>query len=73
MVVNPETAKHLGLKEGDLVKVVSATNPSGEWDLGAGNKKPMIGKVVFILTCVQHGTIPALLSTFKIPPNPHRR
>jgi tetrathionate reductase subunit A len=50
ILVNPEDAKRLGLKEGDLVKVVSATNPLGEWDLGAGNKKPMIGKVVFTQT-----------------------
>jgi tetrathionate reductase subunit A len=27
-------------------RVVSATNPRGEWDLGAGNVKPMVGKVV---------------------------
>lgn len=32
------------------MKVVSATNPSGEWDLGAGNKKLMTGKVVFTQT-----------------------
>jgi tetrathionate reductase subunit A len=50
ILVNPEDAKRLGLKDGALVKVVSATNPSGEWDLGAGNKKPMIGKVTFSQT-----------------------
>lgn len=50
VLVNPVDAKRLGLKDGDLVKVVSSTNPSGEWDLGAGNKKPMIGKVVFTQT-----------------------
>ena len=50
ILVNPEDAKRQGLKDGDLVKVVSATNPSGEWDLGAGNKKPMIGKVIFTQT-----------------------
>ncbi len=50
ILVNPEDAKRLGLKDGDLVKVVSATNPSGEWDLGAGNKKPMVGKVLLTQT-----------------------
>jgi anaerobic selenocysteine-containing dehydrogenase len=50
ILVNPEDARRLGLKDGDLVKVLSATNPSGEWDLGAGNKKLMIGKVLFTQT-----------------------
>jgi anaerobic selenocysteine-containing dehydrogenase len=50
ILVNPEDAKRLGLKDGDTVKVVSATNPSGEWDLGAGKKKPMIGKVALTQT-----------------------
>ncbi|AFM27969.1 molybdopterin-dependent oxidoreductase [Desulfomonile tiedjei] len=49
-LVNPEDAKRLGLKNGDLAKVVSASNPSGEWDLGAGNKKLMVGKVIFTQT-----------------------
>jgi anaerobic selenocysteine-containing dehydrogenase len=49
-LVNPEDAKRLGLKNGDLVKVVSASNPSGDWDLGAGKKKPMVGKVIFTQT-----------------------
>ena len=34
-----------GLKDGDRVKVVSPTNEEGVWDLGHGQKKPMIGKV----------------------------
>ncbi len=50
ILVNPEDAKRLGLEPGRRVKVVSATNPSGEWDLGAGNKKPMVGKVVLTHT-----------------------
>jgi anaerobic selenocysteine-containing dehydrogenase len=37
--------KRLGLKDGDRVKVVSASNEEGVWDLGHGRKKPMIGKV----------------------------
>jgi anaerobic selenocysteine-containing dehydrogenase len=45
IVIHTSDAKRLGLKTGDSVKVVSASNPSGEWDLGNGNKKAMIGKV----------------------------
>jgi tetrathionate reductase subunit A len=37
--------KRLGLKDGDQVKVISASNEEGVWDLGHGRKKPMIGKV----------------------------
>jgi len=50
VLVNPEDARKLGLKDGDLVKVVSATNQSGEWDLGAGNKKLMVGKLMLTQT-----------------------
>ena len=45
IIVNTMDAKRLGLKNGQKVKVVSASNPEGEWDLGNGVKKPMIGKV----------------------------
>ncbi len=37
-------AQRLGLVEGDRVKVVSASNEEGVWDLGHGRLKPMIGK-----------------------------
>lgn len=50
LLLNPSDAQRLGLKDGQEVKVVSATNPSGEWDLGAGIRKPMIGKVVLTQT-----------------------
>jgi len=43
--VNPADAERLGLSEDQPVKVVSATNPAGEWNLGNGKTKPMIGKV----------------------------
>lgn len=45
LLLNPRDAKRLGLKEGDQVRVLSASNPSGEWDLGNGKKKPMVGTV----------------------------
>ncbi len=38
-------AKRLGLTDGDKVKVVSATNEEGAWNLGNGRLKPMIGQV----------------------------
>jgi anaerobic selenocysteine-containing dehydrogenase len=38
-------ARRLKLANGDLVKVVSATNEEGVWDLAPGRKKHMIGKV----------------------------
>jgi anaerobic selenocysteine-containing dehydrogenase len=45
VVLHSSDAKRLGLKSGDQVKVISATNPSGEWDLGNGHKKAMVGAV----------------------------
>jgi anaerobic selenocysteine-containing dehydrogenase len=38
-------AQRLKLNDGDPVKAVSASNPEGVWDLGNGQKKPMIGRV----------------------------
>ncbi len=40
--ISPVDAKRLGLKPGDQVKVTSASNPEGVWDLGNGKKKSMI-------------------------------
>lgn len=44
IIINYETAKRLGLKDGALVKIVSATNPDGVWELGF-EKKPMVGRI----------------------------
>jgi anaerobic selenocysteine-containing dehydrogenase len=38
-------AERLHLKEGERVRVVSATNTEGIWDLGNGKKKSMIGRI----------------------------
>ena len=46
VIMHSSDAKRVGVKSGDLVKVVSATNPDGVWDLRKGRKKPMVGKVV---------------------------
>ena len=45
IVINASTAKEFGLKDGDLVRVVSPTNPDGVWDLKNGQKIPVKGKV----------------------------
>jgi anaerobic selenocysteine-containing dehydrogenase len=45
IVVAAQDASRLGLQTGDRVRVVSKSNATGEWDLGAAGKKAMIGKV----------------------------
>ncbi len=45
VLMNAVDAEQRGLKDGDLVRIVSPTNPSGEWDLMNGKKVPMIGKI----------------------------
>ncbi|BAW02496.1 molybdopterin oxidoreductase [Thermus thermophilus] len=45
IAINPVDAKRLGFKDGELVKVVSASNPEGLWDFGPFGKKPMVGKL----------------------------
>ena len=46
ILINPKDAERLGLRADQMVKVVSATNTRGEWPLGNGVNKPMVGKVV---------------------------
>ena len=45
ILINPVDAARLGLKNGDAVKVTSATCPDGVWKLGAFGTKPLVGKV----------------------------
>ncbi len=45
VLMNAADAARLGLKPGDLVKVSSASNPDGVWDLKDGTTKPMVGKL----------------------------
>lgn len=45
IVINSVTANKLGLNNGDKARIVSASNPKGEWDLGNGQTKAMIGTV----------------------------
>jgi anaerobic selenocysteine-containing dehydrogenase len=44
IIINQQDATRLGLETGDPVKVVSASNPDGVWDLKNGQKWPMVGK-----------------------------
>ncbi len=50
VLINPVDAQKFNLKDGQKVKVVSATNPDGVWDLGAGSTKPMTGMLKFTQT-----------------------
>ncbi|MBL8156727.1 MAG: molybdopterin oxidoreductase, partial [Anaerolineae bacterium] len=45
VLMNVADAAARGLVEGDMVRIISPTNPAGEWDLGNGNPVPMVGKV----------------------------
>ena len=45
ILMNKRDANRLGFKEGDQVKMVSATNTEGAWDLKNGRKVPMVGKI----------------------------
>lgn len=46
ILINKVDLDRLGLTDGQDVRVVSATNPEGEWDLGVTGVKPMIGKAI---------------------------
>jgi tetrathionate reductase subunit A len=46
IVIHATDAKNLKLKDGDRVKVVSATNPEGIWDFKNGQKRDIVGKVI---------------------------
>jgi anaerobic selenocysteine-containing dehydrogenase len=45
VILNPLDGKKMGINDGDSVRVVSATNKEGVWNLGSGKKMEMIGKV----------------------------
>jgi len=44
VLMNAGDAARLGIKDGDLVRISSASNPEGVWDVKGGKKVPMIGK-----------------------------
>jgi tetrathionate reductase subunit A len=43
--ISSHDARRLGLKYGDYVRILSASNADGDWDLGNGTRIPMRGKV----------------------------
>ncbi len=45
ILLNKRDADRMKLEDGDQVRVTSASNPDGVWDLRNGTKKPMVGKV----------------------------
>ncbi len=45
ILINAETAKKLGFKDGDRAKLISATNRDGVWKLPNRGEVPMIGKI----------------------------
>jgi anaerobic selenocysteine-containing dehydrogenase len=46
ILINPADLDRLGLRDGQQVQVLSATNQSGEWNIGPDQPHPMIGKLV---------------------------
>ncbi len=48
LLISASDARELGVRDGDMVKVSSASNTSGEYDLKNGRKVPMIGKAKVI-------------------------
>jgi tetrathionate reductase subunit A len=48
ILVAAADARRLGLRTGDLVRVVSESNPEGVWELPNFGKKPMIGRIQVI-------------------------
>ncbi|MBI3243481.1 MAG: molybdopterin-dependent oxidoreductase [Chloroflexi bacterium] len=45
VLMNAADAEARGLKDGDAVKVSSASNQNGVWDFGNGDPQPIVGKV----------------------------
>lgn len=60
IIINKSDADRFGLKDGDTVRVTSATNPDGEWDLKNGRKKAMEGKLA-ATQAIRPGTVTFVL------------
>lgn len=57
VLMNPKDAARRGLKDGQPVRIVSATNPEGTWHLKNDRHKPMVGKLQ-----VKEGIRPGVIS-----------
>jgi len=58
VLMNKVDADDRGIHDGDLVKVVSKSNPEGVWDLGHGNFRPVSGKAR-VIQGIRPGTVAA--------------
>jgi len=56
VLMNSADAGRLGIRDGMEVKIVSATNPEGLWDLRNGRKVPMSGKAR-VIEGIRPGTV----------------
>lgn len=56
ILMNTKDAVKSGLVDGDIAKIISSSNPKGEWDLKNGKKVPMQGKVKVSET-IRPGTV----------------
>lgn len=45
VLMNASDASARGLKDGDKVRISSASNPQGVWELGNGQSQPIVGRV----------------------------
>lgn len=45
VLIHADDAAARGFADGDLVKITSASNPDGVWDLANGRTVPMVGKI----------------------------
>lgn len=45
VLMNNADAEGRGLKDGDQIRISSASNPKGEWDFGNGHKRDIVGKI----------------------------
>ena len=48
VTINSIDARLLGVKQGDIVRIVSKTNPRAVWELGNGVEIPMVGEIEII-------------------------
>jgi anaerobic selenocysteine-containing dehydrogenase len=58
LLINQLDADKRGIRDGDLVKVISKVNPDGVWDLGHGNIRPVVGKAK-VIQGIRPGTVAA--------------
>lgn len=56
ILMNPRDAKAGALQDRQMVRVVSATNREGVWDLGPQGKKPMVG-VLHLTETIRPGVV----------------